>query len=81
MRNTLGFIPHTIFSIATHHKWASCGWMLPDRGSFLTGGGVYLHQIWTTATQLTKTDYNSRQLIKSDVLMGNVTQAVVMSCG
>ena len=43
-------------------------------------GGVYLDQIWTTAAQLTTTDYNSRQLIKSGVIIGNVTQAVVVSC-
>ena len=43
-------------------------------------GGVYLDQIWTTAAQLTTTDYNSRQLIKSGVTINNVTQAVVVSC-
>ena len=62
-------------------KWGvPRGWVLPDRGLFLTGGGVYLDQIWTTATQLTTTDYNSRQLIKPGVIIGNVTQAVVVSC-
>lgn len=40
MRNTLGFMPHTIFSIAAHHKWALRGRVLPVRGLFLTGGGV-----------------------------------------
>ena len=57
------------------------GWVLPDDGLFFKGVGVYLDQIWTTATQLTTTDYNSRQLIKSGVMIGNVTQAVVVSCG
>ena len=40
-----------------------------------------LDQIWTTAVQLTTTDYNSRQLIEAGVIIGNVTQAVVVSCG
>jgi len=34
--------------------------------------------IWTTAAQLTTTDYNRRQLIKLGVIVGNVTQAVVV---
>ena len=41
----------------------------------------YLDQIWTTATQLTTTGFNSRQLIEAGVIIGNVTQAVVVSCG
>ena len=55
--------------------------MLPDDGLFFKGVRVYLDQIWTTATQLTTTDYNSRQLIKSGVIIGNVTRAIVVSCG
>jgi len=39
-----------------------------------------LDQIWTTAAQLTTTDYNRRQLIKLGVIIGNVTQAVVVDC-
>ena len=54
--------------------------MLPDDGLFFKGVGVYLDQIWTTAAQLTTTDDNSRQLIKSGIIIGNVTQAVVVSC-
>ena len=57
------------------------GWVLSDRGLFLTGGGVYLDQIWTTAAQLATNDYNSRQLIKPGGTMENVMQAVVVSCG
>ena len=45
------------------------------------GSWSSLDQIWTTAAQLTTTDYNSRQLIEAGVTIGNVTQAVVMSCG
>ena len=45
----------------------------------LIKGGVYLDQIWTTATQLTTTDDNNRQLIEAGVIIGNVTQAVVVS--
>ena len=45
-----------------------------------TGIGVYLDQIWTTAAQVATTDYNSWQLIKSDAMIRNVTQAVVVSC-
>ena len=41
----------------------------------------YLDQIWTTATQLTTTGFNSRQLIEAGVIVGYVTQAVVGSCG
>ena len=37
-----------------------------------------MDQIWTTAAQLTTTDYNRRQLIKLGVIVGNVTQAVVV---
>ena len=43
--------------------------------------GPNLDQIWTTAAQLTTTDDNSRQLIKSGVIKGNMTQAIEMSCG
>ena len=39
-----------------------------------------MDQIWTTAAQLTTTDYNRRQLIKLGVIVGNVTQAVVVDC-
>jgi len=48
---------------------------------FIFLGKVYLDQIWATETQLTTTDYNSRQLIKSGVIIENVAQAVVVSCG
>ena len=54
--------------------------MLLDGDSLFNGVGVYLDQIWTTAAQRTTTDDNSRQLIKSGVIMGYVTQAVVVSC-
>ena len=39
-----------------------------------------MDQIWTTATQLTTTDDNSRQLIEAGVIIENVTQAVVVDC-
>ena len=70
-------------AVRSQPVWGGCprGWVLPDDGLFFKGVGVYLDQIWTTATQLTTTDYNSRQLIKSGVMIGNVTQAVVVSCG
>ena len=74
-------MPQTIFSIAAYHKWALRGWLQPDRDLFLTGVGTYLDQIWTTAAQLTTTDYSSRQLIKLGFTVGMVTQAVVVSCG
>ena len=57
----------------------SCAEMDERKLAYLKGGSLV--QIWTTATQLTTTDYNSRQLIKSGVMIGNVTQAIVVSCG
>jgi len=41
----------------------------------------YLDQIWTIAAQLTTPDYSSRQRIEAGVIIGNTTQAVVVSCG
>ena len=55
--------------------------MPPDDGLFFAGVGVYLDQIWPTEAQLTTTDYNNRQLIKSGVTIKNMTQAVVVNCG
>lgn len=53
----------------------------PTKWGLYLGSWSSLDQIWTTAAQLTTTDYNSRQLIEAGVTIGNVTQAVVMSCG
>ena len=47
-----------------------------DHGLFLMGAGF----IWTTAAQLTTTEYNSRQLIKPGVIIRNIMRAVVVSC-
>ena len=57
-----------------------CG-LIDEEQVILALSRLSLYQIWTTAAQLTTTDYNSRQLIEAGVIIVNVTQAVLVSCG